>query len=108
MFSINPTASIKKKIVKVRSESPLQQPPAYDTTPDTQVNIYSILKHNRIYKNVLRELIKRTIFLEWLKTFDIVMEEYKEKSAIYFAYKEKKNTKIIIKKKRGAAAGARG
>jgi hypothetical protein len=36
------------------------------------------------------------------------MEEYKEKSAIYFAYKEKKNTKIIIKKKRGAAAGARG
>jgi hypothetical protein len=60
MFSINPTASIKKKIVKVRSESPPHQPPAYVTTPDTQVDIYSILKHNRIYKNVLRELIKRT------------------------------------------------
>ena len=53
-------------------------------------DISIILKHNKKYKPVLKQLLRKTAWFQWLHQFDIVMAEYKERAVEYFEYKEQK------------------
>ncbi len=54
------------------------------------LDISIILKHNKKYKPVLKQLLRKTAWFRWLHQFDIVMAEYKERAVEYFKFKEQK------------------
>jgi hypothetical protein len=88
----------KRKIIRTKKS---EVPAAADDVgaePEGGAYIFYVLKHNKIYKLVLRELIKRTLFLKWLQKFDFVMREFEEKSRAYIEHKAAAAA--------GAAAGA--
>ena len=52
-------------------------------------DISLLLKHNRLYRRTMSELIKRTTFLQWSKQNNYVIQEFNTKKIIYNEYHEK-------------------
>lgn len=104
------TEPTKRKIIRIKkpASEPMAQTAAADTSinNDTQPDIYDILKHNRTYRNVLRELRNKTRFLIWVQKFDLVMLEFLEKAPAYIEHQAAKQeivatgTKKIIRRKK--------
>jgi hypothetical protein len=46
--------------------------------------------HRKKYKRILKEYMKRVLFLIWLNIFDEVMKEYTDKAVLYFQHKNHK------------------
>jgi hypothetical protein len=97
----------KRKIIRTKKS---EVPAAAAAEPEGGAYIFYVLKHNKIYKLVLRELIKRTLFLKWLQKFDFVMREFEEKSRAYIEHKAaaaagaamKKSGVMVIRRKKKA------
>jgi len=47
-----------------------------------------IIKHNKLYRKIMRELIIKTKFLQWLNKYDLVMMEFNEKKEAYKIYND--------------------
>jgi len=53
---------------------------------ETEVETYYILKHNKKFRRVLRELIIKRSFQLWLERFDELMEEFNYKKVAYLEH----------------------
>lgn len=48
-----------------------------------------LLMNQKLHRRLMNELLRRTAFLHWLKKYDIVMNEFTQKAAVYNEYHDK-------------------